>query len=91
MFFCVPLQSLPYSFSDHVALHGTENLEIITQLMKSTSLKLQYPRHSHYTTLATKRIGRSLRVVRGDQQANYNDPQEAGNTEGTTNALDLYF
>lgn len=59
--------------------------------MKSASVKLQRPRHPHYISLTTKHISRSFRVDGGVQEANYNDPQEAGKTEGNTSVSDLYF
>lgn len=76
--FCVPLSSLSHSFLECVALYETESLEIITQLMKSSPIYLQYPRHHHCMSLTTKHISRSFRVAGRDQQANNNDPQEAG-------------
>lgn len=91
IYFCVRLWSLPHSFLECVILYETESLEIITQLLKSTSVKLQYPQHHHYISLTTKHISRSFRVDGGVQEANYNDLQEAGKTESNTSVLDLYF
>lgn len=78
IFFCFPLSSLSHNLLDCVALYETESLEIITQLMKSSPIHLQYLWHHHCISLSTKHISRSFRVDGQDQWANNNDPQEAG-------------
>lgn len=59
--------------------------------MESSFVKLQHPWHHHYISLTTKLSSRSFRADGRDQQANHNDPLEAGKTEGNTNVLDLYI